>query len=124
MSSTIHSRLDEDQDLGSAGVALFELPRGRAQRRVGAARRPDGDPLADRVKELLPDELLDELVAGARTGEEVTGQGGLLAQLTKRMVERAMEVELTDHLGYEPHQEPPGGGWEHAERVDAEDVDH
>jgi hypothetical protein len=124
MSSTIHSRLDEDQDLGSAGVARSELPRGRAQRRVGAARRPDGDPLADRVKELLPDELLDELVAGARTGEEVTGQGGLLAQLTKRMVERAMEVELTDHLGYEPHQEPPGGGWEHAERVDAEDVDH
>src|SRR5205085_192830 len=30
-------------------------------------------------------------------------------QLTKRLVERAMEVELTDHLGYEPHQEPPGG---------------
>jgi transposase-like protein len=29
--------------------------------------------------------------------------------LTKRLVERAMEVELTDHLGYEPHQEPPGG---------------
>jgi putative transposase len=48
-------------------------------------------------------------VAGARTGEEVTGQGGLLAQLTKRMVERAMEVELTDHLGYESHAEPPGG---------------
>jgi Transposase, Mutator family len=32
-----------------------------------------------------------------------------LAQLTKRLVKRAMEVELTDHLGYEPHQEPPGG---------------
>jgi putative transposase len=32
-----------------------------------------------------------------------------LALLTKRLVERAMEVELTDHLGYEPHQEPPGG---------------
>jgi putative transposase len=48
-------------------------------------------------------------MAGARSGEEITGQGGLLSQLTKRMVERAMEVELTDHLGYEPHQEPPGG---------------
>jgi putative transposase len=32
-----------------------------------------------------------------------------LAQLTRRLVERAMEVELTDHLGYEPHAEPPGG---------------
>lgn len=33
----------------------------------------------------------------------------MLAQLTKRLIERAMEVELTDHVGYEPHQEPPGG---------------
>jgi putative transposase len=108
MSSTIHSRLDEQQDLDSAGVARSE-PVGRAQRRAGAARRPDPDPLADRVKELLPNELVDQLMAGARTGEELAGQGGLLAQLTKRMVERAMEVELTDHLGYEPHTEPPGG---------------
>ena len=54
-------------------------------------------------------QLLDELLAGARTEEEITGPGGLLSRLTKRLVERAMEVELTDHLGYEPHQEPPGG---------------
>ncbi|PZR72943.1 MAG: hypothetical protein DLM52_11945 [Chthoniobacterales bacterium] len=33
----------------------------------------------------------------------------MLAELTKRLVERAMEVELTDHLGYERHREPPGG---------------
>jgi transposase-like protein len=33
----------------------------------------------------------------------------VLAQLTKRLVERALEVELTDHLGYEPHAEPLGG---------------
>ena len=65
--------------------------------------------LADELKELLPDELLDELLAGARTEEKITGPGGLLSQLTKRLVERAMEVELTDHLGYDPHQEPPGG---------------
>jgi putative transposase len=32
-----------------------------------------------------------------------------LAQLTKRLIERALEVELTEHLGYEPHCEPPGG---------------
>jgi putative transposase len=110
MSSTITTRLDEPQDPedGRAGVARSE-PGGRAQRRAGAARRQEPDPLADRVRELLPNELIDQLMAGARTGEEITGQGGLLSQLTKRMVERAMEVELTDHLGYEPHQEPPGG---------------
>jgi hypothetical protein len=61
------------------------------------------------MRDKLPDELVDELLAGARTEEEIFGQGGLFSQLTKRLVERAMEVELTDHLGYEPHQEPPGG---------------
>ena len=53
--------------------------------------------------------MIDQLLAGARTEQEIAGPGGLLAQLTKRLVERAMEVELTDHLGYEPHQEPPRG---------------
>jgi putative transposase len=83
-------------------------PVGRAKRSAGAARsaRPE---LADEVKALLPDELIDELLAGAQTEEEITGPGGLLARLTKRLVERAMEVELTDHLGFEPHVEPPGG---------------
>ena len=57
----------------------------------------------------LPDELIDELLAGASSEEEIVGPGGLLAGLTKRLVERAMEVELTDHLGYE-HSEPPPGG--------------
>src|SRR5207248_4285008 len=65
--------------------------------------------LPDEMREKLPDELVDELLAGAKTEEEIVGPGGLLSQLTKRLVERAMEVELTDHLGYEPHQEPPGG---------------
>src|SRR2546421_2694127 len=63
----------------------------------------------DDLRGKLPDELVDELLAGAKTEEEVFGRGGLFNQLTKRLVERAMEVELTDHLGYEPHQEPPGG---------------
>ena len=110
MSSTITTRLDEhlEPEDESAGVARSE-PGGRAQRRAGGARRRDPDPVADRVKELLPNELIDELMADSKSGEEITGQGGLLAQLTKRMVERAMEVELTDHLGYESHAEPPGG---------------
>jgi putative transposase len=59
--------------------------------------------------ERISDEVIDELLAGASTEEEIAGPGGLLADLTKRLLERAMEVELTDHLGYEPHQEPSGG---------------
>ena len=46
--------------------------------------------------ERISDELIDELLAGASTEEEIAGPGGLLADLTKRLVERAMEVELTD----------------------------
>src|SRR5665213_2178505 len=57
----------------------------------------------------ISNEMIDELLAGASTEQEIAGPGGVLAQLTKRLVERAMEVELTDHVGYEPHQEPPGG---------------
>jgi putative transposase len=109
MSMTIPSRLDETQDQGeSAGVARSE-PVGRAERRAGAARQSGPPELAEQVKALLPDGVIDELLAGARTEQEIAGRGGLLGQLTKRLVERAMEVELTDHLGYEPHQEPPGG---------------
>jgi putative transposase len=53
--------------------------------------------------------LIDELLAGARSEEEIVGPGGLLADLTRRLVERAMSAELTEHLGYERHREPPGG---------------
>ena len=61
------------------------------------------------VRDVLVDEVVDALLAGARSEEEIVGPGGLLSQLTKRLVARAMEVELTDHLGFEPHLEPPGG---------------
>jgi putative transposase len=93
--------------------------RASALNREGAGSEPPGeltapppgmlDGVSDEMRRKLPDELVDELLAGARTEDEVVGPGGLLSQLTKRLVERAMEVELTDHLGYEPHQEPPGG---------------
>ena len=85
----------------------------------GAGGEPSGETPAtpsgilgqmpDEIRRALPDDVVDELLAGARTEEEIVGPGGLLSQLTKRLVERAMEVELTDHVGYERHQEPPGG---------------
>src|ERR1700733_11789179 len=59
----------------------------------------------DDIRRKLPDDVVDELLAGARTEEEIVGPGGLLSQLTKRLVERALEVEITDHLGYERHHE-------------------
>ena len=97
-----------DIDLIESAGGLRSEPGGRAQQPAGAAR-PFEDQLPDQVRDRLADEVIDELLAGARTEEEIVGPGGVLAQLTKRLVERAMAAELTEYLGYAPHQEPPGG---------------
>lgn len=55
------------------------------------------------------DALLAELLKGCRSPEDILGAHGLLKQLTKRMVERALAAEMSDHLGYEPHA-PEGRG--------------
>jgi putative transposase len=92
-----------------AGVSRSE-PAGRVPRDAGEHDREDpADRLPVEVRDRLSDDLIDELLAGARTQEEIVGPGGLLADLTKRLVERAMGAELTDHLGYEHGQSPPGG---------------
>jgi putative transposase len=101
----------ETELIDSAGGARSE-PEGLAQRPAGGARPPQGPPpvgLPNEVRDRLADEVIDELLGGARTEEEIVGPGGVLAQLTKRLVERAMSAELSEHLGYELHQEPPGG---------------
>ncbi|CAN5598485.1 hypothetical protein BH10ACI3_BH10ACI3_13050 [soil metagenome] len=46
-------------------------------------------------------EILDELIAGYKDPEDLIGDKGLLRQLTKALLERAMESELTHELGYE-----------------------
>jgi putative transposase len=105
------SRIDVRENGARAGVERSE-PGGRAELSAGAARRVPGmpaDELPPGVRDRLSDELIDELLAGARSEEELVGPGGLLADLTRRLVERALSAELTEHLGYESHQEPPGG---------------
>jgi len=49
------------------------------------------------------DELLDALMKDYKKPEDLIGENGLLKQLTKKLVERAMQAEMTDHLGYEKH---------------------
>jgi putative transposase len=48
-------------------------------------------------------ELLDELLKDYQKPEDLLGEDGLLQQLTKALVERALDGELTHHLGYEKH---------------------
>ena len=52
-------------------------------------------------------ELLDELLKDYKSPEDMFGADGLLQQLTKAVVERALQGELTHHLGYEKH-DPAG----------------
>src|SRR5215813_3752000 len=47
--------------------------------------------------------LLDALLKDYTNPQDLLGEHGLLKQLTKRLVERALEAELTAHLGYAPH---------------------
>jgi putative transposase len=59
---------------------------------------------------LLPGDVIDALMAKARTdGVELLGDGGLLAELTKKILERALDEELTDHVGYD-RGDPAGRG--------------
>ncbi|MEB8474941.1 MULTISPECIES: IS256 family transposase [Acidithiobacillus] len=52
----------------------------------------------------ISNELLDSLLADYKTPEDLIGEGGLLKQLTKRLVERALQTEMVEHLGYAKHE--------------------
>jgi putative transposase len=58
----------------------------------------------------LDEQLVEQLVGQVRAGGlRLTGEGGVLQQLTKRFLESALEGEITDHLGYDKH-DPAGRG--------------
>ena len=49
----------------------------------------------------IPNDLLDALMKDYKNPEDLIGETGLLKQLTKQLLERAMQAEITEHLGYE-----------------------
>ncbi len=60
------------------------------------------------VLDAVDEQLVEQLAERARSeGLQLTGEGGLLARLTKRVVESALEGEMDDHLGYGRH-DPAG----------------
>jgi putative transposase len=71
---------------------------------VGRSRRDADEP------RLISQEQAEALIAQAREqGVELLGEQGLLRQMTKAVLERALAEELTEHLGYEPG-DPAGVG--------------
>jgi putative transposase len=65
--------------------------------------------MAPKTPSPFSDELIDRLLAGYSKPEDLTGKDGILKQLTARLVERALQSEMTEHLGYERH-DPRGRG--------------
>jgi putative transposase len=58
----------------------------------------------------LSPSAIDSLIKDAKSsGTPLDGVDGLLNQLTKAVLERALEAEMTDHLGYESG-DPAGRG--------------
>ena len=51
----------------------------------------------------IPTDLIDSLLSGYQKPEDLIGENGLLKQLTKALVERALEAEMTEHLGHARH---------------------
>ena len=51
----------------------------------------------------LPADLIDSLLSGYKKPEDLIGENGLLKQLTKALVERALDAEMEAHLGHAKH---------------------
>jgi hypothetical protein len=56
----------------------------------------------EKLRKEFDPKLLDALLEGHQDAESFFGKGGLLDQLAKALVERALEAEMTHHLGHEP----------------------
>src|SRR5437868_7349568 len=103
MPTRTHSRIDQEDV-----VSEERSDPGSVERREVFPGLPGGLGLDEERLE-VSDELLDALLSGARTAEEIAGPDGLLGQLTRRLLNRALEAELSEHLGYEAGEAPPGG---------------
>ena len=49
-------------------------------------------------------EVIDNLLKDCKTQEDILGENGLIKQFTQALLERALQAELTTHLGYEKHE--------------------
>ena len=51
----------------------------------------------------ITDKLIDQLLVGCNSPDDILGEAGLLKQLTKKVAERALNAEMEQHLGYAKH---------------------
>ena len=51
----------------------------------------------------ISDEMLDDLIGNAKTQDDLFGSGGIIKELSRRLMERMLEAEMTHQLGYAKH---------------------
>ena len=109
-------RLSEEQVSGALEQARLRDAIGKLSRQerrqlaeTMVAELADGHELPGEFDEQLLDAMLGALIAGKRGERELLGRDGVLGELTRRLVERALQEELSEHLGYPAGQAPPGG---------------
>jgi hypothetical protein len=61
----------------------------------------------ENTKMTIDPKVVEQLLIGYKKPEDMIGENGLLKQLTKALLEKALQAELTTHLGYEKH-DPSG----------------
>jgi hypothetical protein len=102
--SGLSGRLVEEAiDQARLREAIGELPEGQRGELVETLLDQLGDGrerLPEELRERLLDGMVDELIAGKRGEREILGPDGVLGELTRRLIERALGEELTEHLGY------------------------
>ena len=55
-------------------------------------------------KHVIPDDLVAQLLGNYQKPEDLIGENGLLKQLTKLLVEKALDAEMAHHLGHDKHE--------------------
>src|SRR5437868_9355776 len=58
------------------------------------------------MAQAIRDEIIEELLQGDSSPTDLLGEEGLFKELKKRLLERALGAELTEHLGYEKATRP------------------
>src|ERR1039457_813701 len=97
------TEIDPDDNIAE-NLEGFGDGRGGREEAPGAGRPVPG-PLRARI-EAVPADVVDRLMAQVRTGDlELLGDGGVLAELAKKLLERALDEELTDQSGH-PRGDP------------------
>ena len=86
-------------------MSVIEGDAGLAGLAVDSGEQPAGRKVP--IRELVGDQVLDVLLAQSKdeAGQlRLTGEGSMLGDLVKAVLERALEAEMAVHLGYEPHE--------------------